>query len=146
MNQPTTMSCDVSDADLLEQFEACTLPASQWTHRAHVRIAYLYLDRHDFDEAMERLRIGLKRFNPKNLPETATTGYNETMTRAFLQIVYTMKTVCGRDFENSDAFCDAHPELLSKHILRLFYSPARCVHPDAKTSFVEPDLAPLPSV
>lgn len=146
MSQAIPTSDDVSDADLLEQFEACTLPAHLWTHRAHVRVAYLYLERHDFDEAMRRLRVGLKRFNPKNLPETRTTGYNETMTRAFLQIVDTMKTVCGRDFETSEAFCDAHPQLLSKHILRLFYSPTRCVHPDAKASFVEPDLAPLPRI
>lgn len=44
----------------------------------------------------------------------------------------------------ADEFCDAHPQLLSKHILRLYYSPDQRMHPDAKTTFVEPDLARLP--
>jgi hypothetical protein len=37
-----------------------------------------------------------------------------------------------------------HPQLMSKHVLRLFYSPAGRMHPEAKATFIEPDLAPLP--
>lgn len=47
---------------------------------------------------------------------------------------------------NADAFCDTHPQLLTKHILRLFYSPQRRVQLNAKTEFIPPDLAPLPRV
>jgi hypothetical protein len=37
-----------------------------------------------------------------------------------------------------------HPQLMTKHALRLFYSPQRRMHPDAKGRFIEPDLTPLP--
>jgi hypothetical protein len=46
--------------------------------------------------------------------------------------------------ESAEAFCEAHPQLLSRYVLRLFYSPALRGNPLAKTQFVEPDLAPLP--
>ena len=42
----------MSDDEFLAQFENCTLPFDQWTHRAHVRVAYLYLRRHPFREAL----------------------------------------------------------------------------------------------
>ena len=48
--------------------------------------------------------------------------------------------------DDSEAFCDAHPQLMTRHALRLFYSPRQRMHPLAKTQFVEPDLAPLPII
>ena len=45
---------------------------------------------------------------------------------------------------DADSFCDTHPQLMTKHVLRLFYSPQQRMHPEAKTRFIEPDLAPLP--
>ncbi len=44
----------------------------------------------------------------------------------------------------ADSFCDAHPELMTRHVLRIFHSPAVRMNPLAKTQFIEPDLAPLP--
>jgi hypothetical protein len=35
---------------------------------------------------------------------------------------------------------------MTRHALRLFYSPARRADPRAKTEFVEPDLARLPRI
>jgi hypothetical protein len=39
-----------------------------------------------------------------------------------------------------------HPQLMSNYVLRFFYSPQRIMLPIAKTTFVEPDLAPLPKL
>ena len=39
---------------------------------------------------------------------------------------------------------DHLPESDRALLLRFFYSPERRSHPDAKTVFIEPDLAPLP--
>jgi hypothetical protein len=47
---------------------------------------------------------------------------------------------------DADAFCDTHPQLMTRHALRLFYSPARRAEERAKTEFVEPDIAPLPRI
>ena len=35
---------------------------------------------------------------------------------------------------------------MTRHALRLFYSPQQRMHPRAKTEFVEPDLTPLPRI
>ena len=135
------------DAEFLREFEARTLPFDKWTHRAHVRVAFLYLRAHDFDDALNRMRAGVKAYNATNqVPESETSGYNETTTVAFLHLIAATMRAYGGVFptETSDAFCDAHPQLMTRHALRLFYSPQRRMHPPAKTQFVEPDLAPLP--
>ena len=51
----------MDDAELVRQFESCELPFEQWTHRSHVRVAYVYLSRHPFNEAMDRIRDAIKR-------------------------------------------------------------------------------------
>lgn len=137
----------MDDAEFIRQFECCTLPFQEWIHRAHVKVAYLYLRRHAFDEALEHIRRGIKAYNAINsVPESATSGYNETTTHAFLHLVAATMNAYDAVFPTTtaDSFCDTHPQLMSKHVLRLFYSPARRMHPLAKTRFIEPDLAPLP--
>lgn len=47
---------------------------------------------------------------------------------------------------SSDEFCKAHPELLSKHDLRSFYSRDRIMTMQEKVEFVEPGLQPLPPI
>jgi len=125
------------------------LPFGQWTHRAHVKVAYLYLRRHSFEEAMGRVRAGIRAYNAaNNVPEGLSSGYNETTTRAFLHIVAAVMGAYADTHPVADAegFCDMHPQLMSKHVLRLFYSPQRRMDPRAKFEFVEPDLAPLPEI
>ncbi len=138
-----------SDAELLQQFEDCTLPFAEWTHRAHVKVAFLYLRELSFEAALEKMRSGIKAYNQAHrVPEGLMRGYHETTTRAMLQLIHATMAAYGKTFPTPDAdtFCDTHPHLLNKHVLRLFYSPERRMHPDAKTQFVEPDLAPLPNI
>src|SRR5579862_7404765 len=120
-----TISIDeakMDDRDLLTQFESCALPFSQWTHRAHVKVAYLYLKAYPFDEALSRIRQHIKAYNAaNNRPEGPTMGYNETTTQAFLRLVDTTMRAYGEVFPTPDAdsFCDAHPQLMTRNVLRL---------------------------
>jgi len=139
----------VRDEELLRQFEDLTLPFAQWTHRAHVKVAYLYLRAHPFDKALVRMRRGIKAYNAANsVPDGPTSGYDETTTHAFLHLVAATIGAYADVFpvDGADAFCDAHPQLMTRHALRLFYSPQRRMDPLAKAQFVEPDLAPLPEI
>lgn len=139
----------MDDRELLQRFEACTLPFAEWTHRAHVKVAFLYLREHGFEEALVRLRAGIRRYNAANdVPDGPVQGYHETTTHAFLRLIDTVRQAYGEALPTPDAdtFCDTHPQLMSKYVLRFFYSPERRMHPDAKARFVEPDLAPLPRV
>jgi len=139
----------VTDNDFLHSFESLTLPFDQWTHRAHVKIAFIYLTRHSFDAALSKMRSGIQAYNAHNhVPDTPTSGYNETTTRAFLHLIAATMTAYSQVFptRDSDAFCDAHPQILTRHVLRFFYSPERRIDGRAKTQFLEPDLAPLPRI
>jgi hypothetical protein len=139
----------VNDDTLVQAFEDQSLPLEQWNHRAHVRVAFTYLRRHAFADALRRMRAGVKAFNlHHHVPDSPTSGYHETTTVAFMTIIAATMQAYGNTYptRDSEAFCDTHPHLLHKHILRLFYSPERRMLPEAKHSFVEPDLTALPRV
>ncbi len=133
-----------TDAEFVRLFESQAWPLAQWHHRDHVRLAYLMLREGTFEQAAERIRRGIRAHNAKHgIVDTPTTGYHETMTLAWLWLVAAILDEYG-PAQTADAFCDAHPELMEKKALRLFYSKERFMSAEAKVRFVEPDLAPLP--
>lgn len=137
----------LDDAQLLEHFEQASLTVDQFSHRAHVRVAWILLRRDGFDGAMEALRAGLPRLlTAFGIADTPTQGYHETTTQAFLILVDTTMRAYESEMASadSDAFCEAHPQLLSSKILRLYYAPEHRMKPETKHRFLEPDLAPLP--
>src|SRR5579872_682618 len=139
----------MEDAELLRQFQDLTLPFDQWTHRAHVKVAYLHLLKYSYNEALARISAGIKKYNAhNNVPESETSGYNQTTTTAFLHLIAAIMRAYKHTHpvKNADEFCDVHTQLMSRNVLRFFYSPRQRMHPDAKTMFVEPDLAPLPKI
>jgi hypothetical protein len=139
----------MDDHEFLCRFESCLLTREEWTHRAHVKTGYLYLSRFPFDEALRRVRTGIRALNTAlGTKETLTRGYNETTTRAFLHLIAATMQAYGEAIpaSSADSFCDLHPQLLTRHVLRFFYSPRQALNPLSKLEFVEPDLAPLPKI
>jgi hypothetical protein len=133
-----------ADDIFLQQFENQTLPFAQWTHRAHVKVAYLYLTRLDFDTAAQKVCDGIRAYNAaNNVPESPTSGYHHTTTMAWLHIIATTIAEWG-PAATSDEFLDNQPQLTQKRMLRLSYSRERFRSPEAKDTFVEPDLTALP--
>jgi len=92
----------MSDDELLQQFEDCTLPYEVWTqHRTHVKVAHLYLKRYAFEDALERIRRGIKAYNrSKNIPEGPTMGYNETTTTGFAYLIAAVMAAYGTFFSH----------------------------------------------
>lgn len=134
----------MDDAGFLARFEACAIPLEEWTHRAHLRIAWTYLRRHGLLGATGRMRAGILRFNAsKGIEDGLDHGYHETLTVAWLRILDAMMRAHGAEAD-ATAFLEKHPQLHSKALLRLYYSRDRILSWDAKGRFVEPDLAPLP--
>lgn len=134
----------MNDAEHLRRFEDHSLPLEQWNHRAHLKVAYLYLSQFSFAEALERLRTGIQAYNAaQGIQDTPTGGYHETMTQVWLQLVYTALRQFG-PADTADEFFDAQTQLCDKRTPLLFYSRDRLMSAEAKRSFVEPDLAPLP--
>jgi hypothetical protein len=134
----------MNDATFLRQFEDCTWPAAEWRHRQHVKVAYLYLRRYSFAEALEQIRTNIKRYNAAHeVPETIDRGYHETITQAWLRLVHFALSEYG-SCETADEFCDQHPELSQMKVLRFFYSRELLMSARAKAEYVEPDITPLP--
>lgn len=132
------------DEAFLKAFQECTLPSSEWHHRAHLKVAYLYLQRFPFEEALNRIRESIKRYNAvTSTPENLERGYHETITQAWLRLVHLALCEYG-PAATADEFLDAQPQLLTHRALRFFYSRGRLISWQAKAEFVEPDLAPLP--
>ncbi|MDB6112552.1 MAG: Peptidyl-tRNA hydrolase, archaeal type [Pedosphaera sp.] len=134
----------MDDEKFLRSFEECTLPFAQWHHRAHIKVAYLYLRQYSLATAIERVRAGIKALNAAHqVPEAPYRGYHETMTQAWVRLVHVTLCEYGPG-ETADEFFEQHPQLSQKKVLRLFYSRERFMSPQAKVEFLEPDLAPLP--
>jgi GNAT superfamily N-acetyltransferase len=134
----------MDDATLIREFEARTLPFSEWRHTTHIRVAWNYVTRYPFDEALLRVRRGIAAYNAANkVEETELHGYHETITEAWLRIVADHVARYGPSTD-SEAFLKEQPHLAAKSLLRCFYSRERLVTPEAKRGFVSPDRAPLP--
>ncbi len=136
----------MDDTTFLHRFESADFGCDEWKHRHHVKIAYLYLLDSPLDVAIDRMRDGLNNLNARHkVPDAIDRGYHETMTEAWMRVVHaTLKNFGPK--ESSDAFCDEHPHLLQRTLLRLYYSRGRIMTAEAKTHFVEPDIAPLPNI
>jgi hypothetical protein len=135
----------MDDAALWLAFTGATLPASEWNHRAHLRVAWLYLDRHPLDEAHILMRVGIIRLNTfHGLVETPARGYHETLTRTWLVLVAALR---ARDRgESSAAFVDAHADRLGKDAVMAHYSRDHVMSVRARATVVDPDVAPLPDL
>ncbi|HXD00933.1 MAG TPA: hypothetical protein VN048_16445 [Verrucomicrobiae bacterium] len=134
----------IDDEKFLEQFETASLPLEEWHHKQHIKVAYLYLRRFPFETARVRMREGVKAFNAaKKIPEAIDRGYHETMTQAWMHLVYF--TLCEYGpAESAEAFYEQSPQLQQKKILRFFYTKERFTSAEAKAGFLEPDIIPFP--
>lgn len=136
----------MDDATFLQAFEATTLSPEQWDHRAHIRMGYLYVCKHPFAEAVERIRKGIQHLNQAHQkPETEFSGYHETLTIAWAWVIAAALSQheVMRDFEH---FIADNPHLLDKSYLWRYYSPRQALTPQARQTFVEPDIRPLPEI
>jgi hypothetical protein len=128
----------------LRNFDACAIPLEQWNHRAHLTVAYLLLRECPLEEATRRMREGVMRYNAANgIEQTPAGGYHETLTVAWMRIMDSVMRTYGHE-DDAERFLAQHPHLLSKVMLRLFYSRQRIMSHQARHGWVEPDLAPLP--
>ncbi|HIA52589.1 MAG TPA: hypothetical protein EYN91_10945 [Candidatus Melainabacteria bacterium] len=131
------------DEEFLQMFEQCSLSGKCWTHVAHVRMAWLQMQRSaSYDEALDRIRKGIMAFNAS----VQSVGYHETITVAFARLIFhrreTQPAECWQEF------LELHEDLISKEtpILHVYYSPELLATPEARAFFVEPDRKPLPEV
>jgi hypothetical protein len=134
----------MDDQDFLDRFEATSISREDWSHRSHLRMAYLYLRTLDDGTALSRMREGIRRLNAANrVPENLHSGYHETLTVAWARLVAESirRTPPVASF---DEFLAANAQLLEKTLVLRYYSAPLLFSADARRSWVEPDLGQLP--
>ena len=129
------------DRRFRDDFESGAVPPAEFGHRAHVRLAYIYLAEHGVDGATARMRAALLGYLAHHGIDAAK--FHETMTRAWLLAVrHFMHRSPGA--AGADPFIDANPALLDGSIMLTHYSAELLFSPAARARFVEPDLDPIP--
>ena len=133
--------------NLVGAFEDCTLPRCEWTHRAHLTVALWYLTHYSQLEATNCIRDRIQRYNLAiGIKTTQDSGYHETITLFWVRIVL-------RYLSAENANCSivelAKGLIHSYGNTRLpleYYSRDLLMSPEARISWIEPDLKPLERV
>ena len=131
----------LSDREFRAAFEAGAYAPADFFHRAHVRLAYVYLAESDVEQALERYRAALIGFlSHHGIPATK---YHETLTRAWLLGVHHFMHRTP-EASSADDFIARNPLLLDSKIMLTHYSADLLFSPQARADFVEPNLDPIP--
>lgn len=123
----------MDDAELIARFEAGTL--ATFPHESHLRVVYLLIQRDGVDAALAGISAGILAMAQAH---GLTQLFHVTRTTAWTRLVAAAGGSGG-----SLEFLAGHPELTRRDLLDDYYSAGRLATDEARTSFVEPDLAPL---
>jgi|SRR5579859_7589083 len=128
----------MTDQEFLSAFEQRTL--SEFPHRSHIRMAWLYLRTNNWEAGQVHIREGIQRFAAAL---GASRKYHETITLFWVRIV---KHAIDHAPEINDfsAFIEKFPFLLDTKIITAHYSSALLGSEDARRVWREPDLLPMP--
>lgn len=129
----------------MREFIALELPKSEWTHQAHLRVGLWHVLRYPEAAALELLRARISAYNQATgVANTAESGYHETITRFYLHVigVFVRSAPAGRPIDElAQALIGQWGD---KNLPLRHYSPHRLFSAEARRSWMEPDLAPLP--
>jgi hypothetical protein len=128
----------MNDAQFLQGFEQAHLPA--FKHYEHIRMAWLYLRRDDWEEGYQHIQKGLKHLSDKH---GQSQKYHETITRFWALLVYHC-IQAKPELEDFDSFIRAYPFLVDKTSISRHYSDERLFSAESRASWLEPDLLPMP--
>lgn len=129
----------MSDDAFLQEFEACQLDPAKFHHADHIRLAWLCVNRYGAGRAEARLLDGIRKFAER---ACAPRKFNYTITIAWTRLVATAQINSPAANKFFD-WIQLHPELLDRNLLANYYSPDSLQTEEARSGWVEPDLAPL---
>ena len=135
-----------AEDEIVRGFLACTLPKSQWTHLAHLRVGLWHVLEHGAQGALELLRVRICAYNESTgVANTDSSGYHETITRFYVGVIdaFTCTSDLARPFD------DLARELIVRYGDRdlplRYYSRERLFSVLARRSWLPPDEVPLPA-
>ena len=130
---------DLTDSEFEIQFESCQLLPDLFNHEAHLRLAWIYINKYGLDEAIDKICVQLSNYT-KHLG--AGDKFNKTVTIAAIRAVYHFMLKSNSD--TFKKFIAAHPDLKFrfKELLNTHYG-FNIFSEKAKKEYLEPDLLPF---
>lgn len=124
---------------------ARSLPKAEWTHHAHLRAGLWHALHYPDDVALDLLRERIRAYNDATgVANTASSGYHETITRFYLHVIRTYL----RSVDSQRAIDELAQELIARYgdrdLQLRHYTRQRLFSPEARFSWLEPDLEALP--
>lgn len=131
---------ELTDVEFTTQFEQCKLAEELFTHEAHLRLAWIYLDSFGLEKAEKRICDSIQAYTAHLGVESI---YNETVTIVAMKIVDHFQRQGPSLIFNE--FLREYPELLTnfKRLVAQHYSADIFSNEAAKRNFIEPDLLPF---
>lgn len=127
----------MTDDEFLAALEDCTLPKEAFNHAGHIRAGYLYLSRHPFGIALEKIKAAIQRYAASL---GVTDLYHETITVAYMALI-NQHLADWQGEQSWEAFGAGNPGLFDKALLNRYYRDETLKSPQAKRVFVLDDHA-----
>ena len=127
----------VTDEQFARAFERGEIAPADFDHRAHVRVAWVYLrEGPSFEAATDRMRVAIQRFAAA---ANAAQKYHETITVLWMRV---LADAAGRVTLpcELEALVERCPELADKNLPLKYYSRERLFSDAARTAWIPPDI------
>ena len=130
----------LTDTEFEVQFENCTLDPAIFTHEAHLRLAWIHVNKYGVEKAVQNVCMQLMAF--VNFVG-AGDKYNQTLTVAAVKAVAHFINKSGHN--NFAKFITDFPRLKYnfKELMQAHYSIDIFQSEKAKKEFLQPDLLPF---
>jgi flavin reductase (DIM6/NTAB) family NADH-FMN oxidoreductase RutF len=132
-------SLRLDDDEFIATFERGGFGGGDFPHKAHIRMAWMYVTRVGPEAAIDRAAGGIRALAKANGQPTL---YHDTLTRAWVYLV--ADAVTKSPSANFEEFLARNPQLLDKRLLLAYYSPDVLSSAQARATWIAPDLAPIP--
>jgi hypothetical protein len=127
------------DDAFLATFQRGDFAGDAFPHRAHLRMAWLYVTALGPERAVQKAAAGIRNLAQHNGRPAL---YHDTLTRAWVYLV--AATVAHHRFATFAEFIAHSPQLLDKQLLLRHYSPDVLSSARARATWIAPDLSPIP--
>lgn len=126
----------LSDDALLQAVRDCDYPIGDFRHLDHLRLGWILLHRMDAASAADEAATLIRSLG---LHHGKGHAYHETITRAWMWLLAT------HDEHSFEEFLSQNQNRISKGLLNEFWSSEVLDSVEARSSWVDPDVRPLPS-
>jgi hypothetical protein len=132
---------DTEVAALVSAFENATIPASEFTHAAHIAVALSYLDSFSPDEALQRMREKIRAFAAHHHVGNL---YHETLTTFWMRLLEHVASTCDVDLPLWRRINLIAEDWTKRRPVDAHYSNELIRSQAARDKWIPPDRLPIP--